>query len=367
MKNKDMSTLISRAPIYVEDENAIWMITIYSAFLVKIDLTTNRVEEYYKIPTFKFDTRFYCASMCKCGDELILAPNKGDKIIIFNIKTHIFDYIEMPMEENEKIEDSKINAICIGDKYVYLVGYAIYAMFRYDIENRTCERIYSSTGEGIFSYGKVKVFENKLYVPMYEKSTLLIMDLKTNQVKEKQIETEGENGFSSIVTTEKGIGLITRDGNYILYDIEKKKQKNTIKLCEHEIFDSVIGKENDIWCFEFLHDSIWHILKNSTVEKIPFECPYSPIKNDVKYDMAIMTKNGIVFQTRADGCLYNLDVKTKVIRKINIEPDANLQRKIYEIRVKNEMISEKSKYDLVNYLEIVADRENDSEHDYTRG
>lgn len=357
MKNTDMATLISRAPVYIEEENVIWMVTIYSGFLIKLDLNIKSFSEYYKIPYDDYDNRGSCVSMCKYGDKLILAPNNAEKIVTFNLNTHEFDCIEMPLDNDEKKIDSKIGRICISDSYAYLIGYKLHAIFCLDIEQKKCERVYKSNGNGLFSYLCGERVGDKLYVPMYEKNTLLIMNLEINQIEEKEIATPGKNGFTSMVADEMSMHLITKDGTCILYGASKGTGTN-IKICNEVILCSVADENKGMWCFGQYDAFIWHIMKDDTVEKAIFEYSYiEKMANDntVKYDLVVKTKSGIVFQARTDGTIYNLDIETGKISKIDIGVDLDLYRQIYEKRVKNGSVLEDSKYAFEYFLEVVMD------------
>lgn len=353
MKKLNRAALISRAPVYIEEENVIWMVTVYSSLLIKLNLTTNRFEEYYRIPYVDETVEGSVVAMIKYNDELILAPNNTDRIIVFNLKMHQFYDIDMKLSKEEIAEGNIIGQICLMGKYAYLIGFKLYSVFRLDLEDKKCERVYNSEGVGFFSYMNGIIDEGKLYIPMYEENTILIMNLENNQVNKIQVQGGAVSGFSSIAREENGIGLITKEGDYGLLDNNELYIKT--EICKENIANMFVDIYNSKWCFESCGTKIWHVNSDGDVEDMQFKYPYAKEfrdKTTAAYDFIVQVKTGLVFQVRADGDIYILDFDKKHINKINIR-DMELVVQVNKERMKRKIVNEEISLSLDDFLQVI--------------
>lgn len=357
MKNIDMTTLISKAAVYVETENVIWLVTAYGAFLVKLNLTTKKFEEHYEIPYIenKRNTIAPCISICRYEDELIMAPNNMEgKIILFNLKNHTFDFIEMPLTESEKEINSKIGRMCVSGKCVYLIGLKLHAIFLLDMEKRNCEKIYTVNGDGVFSYGSGEVYGNKLYVPMSLESKLLVMDLENKQVETIQLDTDEGVGFTAMIKEDEGIVLATRDSICISYDANYKKKKS-LKTSDILIEKIFLDTNKKLWCFEINTEKVLCADTDGVVEQINYEYSYL-IDYFRGFSFILATSNHIIFQLWVNGNIYSVDKETKTITRINIEANDDLRRIIIKKRMEIEILHETSDTAMEDFLDIVMGR-----------
>ena len=325
--------LTSRAAYFDDQSNSIWFVTAYGAFLLRISVETNRIIESYEIPFVDTDKEYSFISLLYCDNKLLLVPYNERNIIIFNIKEQSFECMKVDYDIRDVNLQNRFREMLLFNDWYYLIGYQIHSIYKISRISGNSECIKMDDEDGLFCVSGVIMKGNKLYIPMYEKAIVVMLDLIKGSYEKKEIETSDRTGFVGIVEFNELIMLISRKGDIILCDEHMREVKRSrLDYTGDDGSDIVfraVAYNQGVYCFGLINTNIWYISNESVIEDLKFDYPHlnEALNENSKYEMIVSAFDALFFQIRTNGALYRINSDQK-IEECKLELDKKLINRI---------------------------------------
>lgn len=334
----DLGMTLSRAAVYDEDNDVIWMATTNTFYLLKLDLHTKRIEKGYKLPSC-FNQNAYVynyVTMFQSEEEIIIPRYDGKEVVIFNKADASFNNIEISQKYIENESDRCIYCGCKYKENIYLIGGSLNAIIKINRKTEEISAVYSCFGYGFFSRCYL-LKENILYVPLAEESALIIGDLETDEFRKVVIGSKEDGGFVSAVLEKDGILLLTLNGEIISCDFYGNVIKR-VKVCNENMYRLFNAENGNQYCFGCFAPDLWRVDCNGEVEKERIDYPYGKSFGNSqysKYEMMVQIEHKIIFQARTNGQFFLLDMENGKVERLAVELLTDLRDEILNAKIKN--------------------------------
>ncbi len=334
----DLGMTLSRAAVYDEDNDVIWMATTNTFYLLRLDMHTKRIEEGYKLPSCLNQNAYVYnyVTMFQSKEEIIIPRYDGKEVVIFNKEDTSFNNIEISQKHIENESDGCIYCGCKYKENIYLIGGSLNAIIKIDRKTEKINTVYSCFGYEIFSRCCL-LRENILYVPLAEESALIIGDLETDGFRKVMISSKGDSGFISAVLGKDDISLLTLDGEIISCDFDGNII-NRVKVCNEDVYRLFKAENGNQYCFGLFVPDLWQIDCNGEVGKVMIDYPYGKSFGSSqysKYEMMVQIEHKIIFQARTNGQFFLLNMKNGKVERLEIELLTDLRNEILDAKIKN--------------------------------
>lgn len=191
-----------------------WFIDFNYSVLCKIDIQNGTIEQVWHIPA-KYDVRFSYRKIAVYKDRLIFIPYNSEKILIYYPQTGDTDEIVLSKNYSDNgmkmlfvngyvymdkiiLVPARYKAFAIVDINTKSVSYNTDWLKYIDDKKFNNKRNYFAT--------ELACFNNILYIPFWQKNSLLKFDLLTNIFSELKI-TDDNTGFSTVCVNDESFVL----------------------------------------------------------------------------------------------------------------------------------------------------------------
>ena len=339
--SNDLGCCVCRASVFDKKRNVIWLVTVDSGYLLKLDLNRYTISEGYKIPCMGNSTGYDYIYVTMEGDNVLINSYDGTIFLSIDVKTKDIKKIDL----NSNIKNNSCS-LCGNFKYnnkIYFVGAYNRSILCLNLMTGIVETIFKDDAgnEGIFTYS-FAVKDDYLYIPRAGKMSLLIYDLKLNTYKEIIINANKETGFNTIYLYDNEAFITTQTGEIVNYNLVTESI-SYIKVCDEPIFGLFII-DNVIKCFSLNNPIIWMVEKNKKLKKINVPYKYDDTFGKVysKFEFLCQSNDSIYFQARTSGDIWVLDKENDEVKAIDIKIDETIKEKIIISKIKNNTICQES-------------------------
>ena len=193
-------------------------------------------------------------------DKIIAIPGRERKILIFDLETESFRYIDLKMGFTKE-DQNVFFAYAVSDKRLFMIGNEIPYILDFDMES---EKILGIVNLGVHIKGRQAYFrdavldKDKLIVPLLDENLVFEIDTDTLQWTESKVGDSGD-GFSAVCKSTDSIWLMPRQKGAVL-QWNRENGRITAREIEKEGFRYLPGKNNfhsghfvgkRIWIFPF--------------------------------------------------------------------------------------------------------------------
>ena len=244
---------------FKQNENIYFFAKNYN-ILCMINLNTNKIELVGKLSNENFDQEYLVSNILKYKNEMICIPNAAKEI-------HVFDFVQK--KEIDSIISGKeplrwrnyCNAYLENNHY-YLFPFTGDECIKIDLEQRkivksiNIRKIYKDVFEDNYSYFSCSdcyMFENRLYMVMFDAATIVEMDIRSMSLCFYKM--EGQSSHYIHVTGYKNRRYVLgEDGKIYIWNIISHAVENIIQLEFNE-------RENSRYIYSVKHEKNIYIFK----------------------------------------------------------------------------------------------------------
>ena len=317
----------------------LWVISLQSNFLLKIDLDKKILVDVYPIPE-KTSREYTHKGMIKIDDNIYIFPYYGKNIYVFNVNLCEFSEIDIPLNSNNTKGYYKFSNITLYNDKIFFLSDNNYGIFNLDIITKKIEinkefvddvEINDIDSETDLLYSEYGLRDdNRLLVPLYNQNKLLVFELNNMSyeivVLSDNVKLNTINKFEDtyVFTTTDDCRIVCREKTII-----KSEKLNILTGGDYSYF--CVKRVNKKNYFFANTESKIIVEKNGVIKEIEFE---HIGRNDypeffaLQFMMVELIDNSIYFQLLANGEIYHLDTLTEKVNKVEIQIPENIRRKI---------------------------------------
>ena len=334
--------LISRGSEFDDENDILWMVTVYTSILLKIDRKSGTLMKVYQIPIREI-REYHYLDIKKAGSYLYLIPFNAEHVYRFHIETEQFDRIELPLSEQEKAKTGKFGQIFRVKDFLYIVGYNLPLVIKLDLNTLQMKRIegFHTNGDSYARDGML--LEDDLYIPYYRKNIILHVNTENDSWEELALESQDFNGFGTITrTNDEFILTDLADHRISCGQNENRMAVNSLQLLSSDSaecakalyyyqYQKVYYYQNKEYYFPVCKSQIWMRDGQSNKKELVYAYPYdSRMKIDYysKFEMINRYKNDIYFQARTNGDIFVIDMNKDEIQKFTVHISGEVKRSL---------------------------------------
>ena len=348
----NLALIVGRACVYDEKKETLWLITSKGSFLLEVSLSEQRVREYYSLLPAKSVMEYGYISMIKLGEKLIMTPYTADEMIIFDEVTHIIEHIALPLRDEEMKVKKKFQDIVSVGKNIYLIGSNLGIIIKYDIDKKSWDRIYDEENSKGLSIANCIKQKNSILIPLKNEVSYLLLNCETEQLEKVVIDGNKKAGITAFELAGTVLIVACDDGSIICQTEDKRIHYK--KVSDDYIYRIVAGYDKDLYVFNLFTGKILRVCDYKQIEALEFELPKSNDFDDdnySKFEFVIKNTNDILFQSRATGDIYALDMIKREIHMLNIEISTILRDSlIAKVLAGTEIVREGKAIDLIDFI-----------------
>lgn len=350
---RNLAMIASRASIYEEHNNIIWMVSNRNAVLLKLDLNIGQIIEAYKIP-YERELEYGYISIIKNENSLFIFPYNAKNMIVFNVFLKSFSVIEMPLEEKYKNINGKIRSVCKYRNYLYIVGASLPNVYEYDINKGGFRKVYEVDNEDRFTIAESVLKDGILYVPESERNIIHKIDVCNRNVKDLHFENSDTEGVTAITCHDNKIYFATRSGN--IYRLNGKEEFNDCGKVSDDYIYRINAYDSNLLFFELFKGNVI-LLDLGKKQRYVLNCEKDQEEmkfKGSKIEMVVRKDNELIYQKRMTGELYRINLLQNEITKIDVMINEDIKDKLVKFELEgNSTIKEGEHISLLDFLDNI--------------
>ncbi len=207
--------------------------------------------------------------------KLILLPGMARRIMIFDIESNVFRFIELvEMEGIEQTEKNLFYGYAIKDEILFMIGNQIPCLLKFNMKTEQIENavnLFPEEEKREIYFRDAIIDQKQLVIPAFEDDLLFEVNTDTLHWTRRHMK-HTESGFSSICKAGDSVWLLPREKDPVI-----QWRRQTDIMTEHEMkragyqyipmqinFHSGIYLDNKIWIFPFFGSSVFSINLNTS-------------------------------------------------------------------------------------------------------
>lgn len=307
------------------DGDILWMVTIHTDVVLKIDWGSKQIVGSFQIPESK-NIDYAHTVMKKVDEKIYIFPLYGDGCFCFDITSEKFNKIGLDCG-GDKLSCVVRIAEMADDKNIIFVDHNTNRIYKLDSRNNSVSRVGENLEEElkrkgvdvsfpIFSWQHF-IMSNILYIPVNNKNMCVCFDMSTYDYFIKEFESDIQLKF--IAGDDEKTIFTTSDNRIFVHKClsdEVEELTDTIRDGGADLYPFCI--KDKIVFLPFCQRRVY-LFDNGTMSR--FDVPYSFIKRDVfpetkgcsQYEAVIVDGGKLYFQARSNGELFCLDTDEKTV------------------------------------------------------
>ena len=340
----DNVCMVSRAGEFDAENGVLWMVTTYTSTLLKIELATGRVMQYYQIPVCQI-RNYDFMTVKKAADVLYLIPYNADSLFCFSIETEKFTEIGLPLSKQEKGRAGKFRKAIYLDDVLYLIGYAFKFIIKMNVQSLDMERIEGFAQDSSLFAVDAVLIDRDIYIPCCQKNVLIHFNTIDDSWEEIFIEKESK-GFYTIAEMGKGLLLTDLEDKKIFYNVNDKRTM-VHKLClmsqfrkqelnNYQQYQKAFYFNGKEYFFPAYESTIWVTYQHETKELV-YEYPEDHSMGTrcySKFEMIERYGDTVFFQTKTDGSIFAIDLNKDTVQKYALQMSVEQKQNLISVAVK---------------------------------
>lgn len=334
--------------------------------LFRVNMNTYVVDYLYSYDSMCSDNERLFSAIKVIGDNVVLAPMKADKIIVFNRKNNEVKQYSIPLIDAAYKKEAKFFNVIEYQGDAYIIGHSYPGILRVDLKKGDIELYFDFSktfsnqelGQDIFR-DNVATIDEKYYLPCCNTNAVFEIDLKNKEYKRFDVGVN-DRRFSSIEFDGKYFWLFPLK-DYVIV----KWQKNENTTIEYDLNKEVVEGDNLIRCRTFNLNEYFIsmplvdyevIIVNKNNSKISYINIPEKIAKGNRYVSDLMGsfsyKNEVYVWSRGNGELYKIDINNNQINSMGVKLKIPKSvPTIYQV-IENKYF-ERTDYSLQEYVEDI--------------
>ncbi len=345
------------AEIDIENRE-LWLVTNFTATLLKVDLKNSTVVKSYPIPIDRIENYDF-QDIKKVGNDLYIAPYNAEHLYRFSIIDEKFVKIDLDLTEQEKTVKRKFRKILYAENGIYLIGFGLMLVLKLDLQSQTFKRIEGIASGSSFFANDCVAIEDDIYIPYFQENKVLHIFAADDSWKEITIPNHKSTGFGTIAKTERGFMLTDLADNQIMYNCKEQDmvyQELQMLSKEHLQYEKVYCYRDKEYFFPLRESTVWRLDQQGNKKVLGYEYPEDHrFGTDyyTKFEMIELSGNRIYFQARTNGEVFVINLSTDEVQKCEIHLSDELKGALFgnaaEKKYK-EIVYEMDIYDLESLI-----------------
>lgn len=365
-----------RCDFMTVEENKAWMVGTRINALFELDFVTKTYEFITALPRTDIQQFRYNSLCYKVNNELFLFPDRGDRILIFNLDSKEFSEIEITNPNAERI--SILNAFLIGNQ-IYAVARGLKQILTVNIDEKKIDEIYSMEQLIGASYlsDEMCMVDSQIYFTIPEENVICEFIIETKKlnkyilsekimpyticyVNDCFVVTGRKKGIYSWDKCSNNLNIIAEFPSKIkLIESENKEQDGSIdaELYEHAFFRWSICRGKELWFIPYCANNILYInVENDTIGIVDIPCEEENEKTLQRLEKIKYRYTGMFFERYL--CLYSFKNKNYLLIDLEehtycIETYNTSKDSLKEVLGRMEIIIESEDVDIRDYIAII--------------
>lgn len=345
--------LVGRAGIYVADSRTLWVIVNKISVLIEISLDEKRVVGCYWLSEEKRNNEYSYMSMKQIKNKLIMVPYNADVLLIFDMEKHSIERKIIPIKGSGK--HRKFIDVLIGDGCLYLIGFEMKQILKYDMRLDKWGNIYEENNSSILSRTNGLMKNGNFMIFSADEMSYIVFENKQEKARKIQIDCELKGKITACALVEDTIYLGCDDGN--LVEFNKDMVVKTSHIYDDYIYRIVEGQNHEMYFFCLFSGKIVKVNNLKEKKILDFEMPISEQDKRGHYSrIELVTKSGnyIFFQSRFTGQIYILNVLNDEIQTLDILVPKGIRNRLMKKMFDDLIISkETNSMNIKDFIEFV--------------
>lgn len=254
------------------DNRIVWFVPKGISGLYYFNLDTEETECFCLIPEDNKD--FLFSKIIRYEDKIVLVPQMAEALYKIDIKDKRIEKIQLDISAD--MQAKFCAAECIEDS-LYLLGANYPAIKKINLNSGAistieCEELFPQERDEVVYVRDVAVIEDKLIIAHAYMNSIVLWDIRTDEIIEKKVINEARGGFNGIEVYENKIYLLSREENkiFVLDDSLNIVKTYTIEaeINRSHMFSKSVFYNGAIWAFPWEEKKVWKISCDSNSLKV---------------------------------------------------------------------------------------------------